>query len=425
MRISVLAHRLDSLFFLKNSFSDSLYYLIPKGHPWLTEVLKNRNTIQFETDREMALEDVSDDDIIKNSNITAQLKKYRINSFVISHRGSQFIHRWSKDNSITLIGTSPKHQIYFEHKIHFDTFLKKLSLPSPKSKVIKGGQRPFRPPFVIQEPTSFGSFGTFIIKNDKEWAALRTVLSESRSYLAREFIAGPSYGITIYIDNFRIALSALRQQCFFRGSSIFAGIQWKRTDAFKKKTIEHLNRSLLHLGCKLQDEGFFGFANIDFIITKDGNISILECNPRLSSASPHLFGVPETFGAIPVTDLYLSMGEFQDPPPFFFFAVPQSTFEGSLLDIINTSNGTIPVAHHSSGTYSVQKNITLLSPTIPDLTSSKEIFFYYDHVLPLNHIPMGSQSGTVISNFPLFNNQGTLNEHGQNVHSNFLDDNDR
>lgn len=419
-KIALFAHRLDGLFFKSVPAGISLYYLVPKTHLWLRNILKGKQVIIFDTTKKLSLEDVADDDIIKHSNVTKVLREKRIDGFVTSHRGSAFLKRWAKEQRISLIGTDPDDQLFYENKVQFDRLLKKMKIPSPQSSEVRGAQKVFPYPFVVQEPSSFGSFGTYIIHDAKTWLKLKSKLLSQKIYLARRFIKGIPLGITIYIDDFRIALSAIRQQCFFEGSNIFAGVQWRKSGDFKKKTIEQLNRTLLHLAMTLQDRGFFGFANIDFILESSGDISILECNPRLSSASPHLFGVTQTFSGLPLSEMFLSMGQIIDPPPFFFFPIPNSTYEGSLLDVLYLGEERKKLKQFLTGTY--RSDLKFVSPQLPNLGAKGELLLYYAHTELQPRISPGSQIATVISNFPLFSSRGTLNRQGQLVHSYFTDE---
>src|SRR5690606_18549199 len=130
----------------------------------------------------------------------------------------------------------------------------------------------YRDRMVVQEPLSFGSMGThFVSSSELDDFLLAHAADPGREFLARECIAGEVYGISVFISHQEVALSSLRQQCFWpditSGSQqkLFAGIAWKSATDISTNLHENINRVFSKLGGLLFRQGFRGFANFDFI----------------------------------------------------------------------------------------------------------------------------------------------------------------
>lgn len=428
MRIAAVAHRIDPLFITHIPKGITLYLLIAPGAPdtqWLRQLSKRHKIKFFNLRSNQPLQEISDDDLIKNSDITDVLLNLKINAFMTSHRGSPFLARWAAKTGVGLVSTDIKDQLNFENKVWFDSFLAKRSFPKPRSSVQTGVGIRKKLPIVIQEPNSFGSFGTFIAQTEKDWVQLKGsgALSPKKKYLVREFIKGTTYGISVFIDINHVTLSACRIQCFYphNGSKpLFAGVQWIPSETLGIKAIERINDVFIQLGCIMHASGFFGFANFDFILGVDGEVSILECNPRLSSATPHLFSRLDLTSGIDTGALFLQKFTSTPRKQIAVSGLPKTRFQGALLDVVCQETKAVVQRSRPLGTYHYSsKGITFDSPALADFKAKKRTLFL-SNMKPISERAQFEETlATVLSNFPLFDEKGHLSKDGKLIGSFF------
>ena len=430
MRIAALAGKLDFLFISSPPKRIQLFFILIEGAPdfeWLSKIIPAKKQIVARLKKSLGNENSSDDDLIKRSSLTEMLKKFRVDAFVTSHQGSFFLEKWSEKNKIKLIATDVKDQVTFENKIWFDQFLNRSKITKPRSVICLGKdlKKSLTPPLVIQEQNSFGSFGTYIIHSDIEQKTFvrKNSLKKNSRYLVREFQKGRTYGITVFVDASHIVLSSCRLQCFYPYQGVkpvFAGIQWVKTAHFTQKAKFHINDTFQKLGTLLHNQEFFGFANFDFILTPANEVKVIECNPRLSSASPHLFSCHELTSSINTASLFLSK-YISKPKSLERYPLPQSKFEGALLDIVCSTHSeeiskTIP-----NGSYQAcASGYKLMSTKPSQLTALYPTLFYSSEASIGQTVEFEETCGSLITNFPLFSPRGTLTIEGEKTNKIFL-----
>jgi len=222
VKIGLFFQNYVPLLFAQQNPNLDFYYFIGEDsdvRPEVEKILPREKLIFFKLGpRSDYRSDCESEAIIKQSNLTNLIKENKINYLVPSIYSSRFFYNWGRENGVKIIFTDYKDKI-LENKLYFDRFLEKNDLPKPKSFVFnysKSATLPGEGRFVIQDPGSSGGYGTFFVNAQKE---IENLIKEKKikinhNYLAREFIEGKSYGITVFIAPGLIALSAARRQCF-------------------------------------------------------------------------------------------------------------------------------------------------------------------------------------------------------------------
>jgi hypothetical protein len=362
------------------------------------------------------------DDLLTHTNFTSQLLKYKIKYIFIPYRSSKKLENWSKRQGIQLIVTPFFLQNNFENKKYFDNFLKRYKLSSPqtiiKNDIINSKN------YVIQEAKVSNYFKSHFFQSGGD---LSRYLNQKKlpgdKFVIREYLAGWPVGVSLFIDKAgNYFFSALRRQCFkfYHGfPKEFIGIQWLATDFFKTLVNKRIGLVLKKLSRVLIKDGFYGVANIDLIIYNN-QAFVLECNPRLSMAMPHIFS-------------FLALTTYINPWQFFlniFYRLkkylihqsdlPLSHFRGSVLDIENKMkivvNNPLPI-----GIYKIANNqITFISDKLKDFNHRKDYFFLFHELEKGQILGRGFSLCTIFSNFPLFNaKEGTLNYNGNKLYNYF------
>lgn len=406
--------------FLSPKDKANLYIAAPENTPQelcAKSLFPKNNLITFKHSKK-TLPDTNK--ILKNKNFNLSLKNKKIRSYLLPHRFDDGIQRWSKTNKISLVAPNPKIQKNLEDKIYFDNLLKKYKINSPATiknkKEIEG--YPPNKRLVVQESSSYGFFGTKIFHNKFEF--LREIKNKKidfKNTLIREYISGPTVGVSIFIDkNGNYICSALRLQCFLNKKGVpdsFAGIQWLKTNKLSSQKRKDIERTIEQLAKVLRAEKYYGLANFDIIL---GDKSyVLECNPRLSSATPQIFFWSDLLNnnngwKILIKSLTKKSIGLQSN-----YRLPNNTHLGSLLDIDvekrKRIKNILPL-----GIYQVDKNINYFGNDINDLKSDKKRFFLY-HDLPGKISIEDATACTAITNFPAYSaKNGQLNSDGKKIY---------
>jgi len=394
------------------------------------KIIPEEKIIYFKLKRQNdPLSRYSSSEIIKKSNFPQLIKENKINYLIPSFLLSPFVQNWGKKNGIKIIFTDSRFKI-LENKIYFDQFLKENDLPKPASGIVNfpGSKITFSDQTcVIQDPTSSGGYGTFFVKSQNEVQKMldQGLLKPNKNYLIREFVKGPSYGISVFISPKIIALSAARKQCFQKltnHSGGFLGMQWETS--LPSKTIEQINATFGKIGNFLFHKGFLGFANFDFIVSENGNIFIIECNPRFSDATAHLLVFPQLISGLPVGKLFIESFVTKRPclkPKFYPY--PDSTFSGSVLNIrvfADKKNPYLTKRDFKSGLY-LSKNggLDYLSPDPREMSLNEKQLIFFSQVKTGQVYKETSTIAYSLSNYALFNNDGQVNAEGEKILKSF------
>jgi len=287
-------------------------------------------------------------DVLRNSNIAQLLKRNRISALLLSSSFTPAVRTWADRHRIRVLAADFEHQRRLEDKLWFDRFLARCEIPKPNSGVVAAGRTPALAlqasiaPAVVQRADSQGGEGTFFLDSLADWpdSARRLALPNGERCLARQLVAGRPLGITMFIAPGVVALSAVRLQCYYplrdsEGRRLFAGVQWLPTRSLPPRLRKRINRVFQRLGELLYRRHYFGFANFDFLADRDDRVWLIECNPRMSAATPQLLANTELSGGVPLGQFFLE-GCHQPakwPQRFKCSLLPDSGFAGATLDI--------------------------------------------------------------------------------------------
>ncbi|HBH46266.1 MAG: hypothetical protein A2445_04490 [Candidatus Jacksonbacteria bacterium RIFOXYC2_FULL_44_29] len=364
-------------------------------------------------------------EILAKTNLGEQLVAQQIKYLVVPHRSSIFIEQWAKKRGIELMVTPWSTQKRLEDKIYFDNLLKKYRLASPPTVNLAGRdlEKVNHKSYVVQKSGSYGLFGTKFMSASDLSAFRKKHLRQVSSYLVREYLPGVPIGVTIFLDKAgNYFYAGLRRQCFLNKNgfpSIFSGIQWLPANFFGSKTLSSISTQLEHLTKLLQKENFYGVANVDILISQEKAL-VLECNPRLSSATPHIFAG-------------LSLATNPNPWQFFLDTfwdkqqltisdrrLPVSDFTGSLLDIDLAATGSLkqilPV-----GVYSFKNGrVKFVGQRMKIFFNHPDYFLLFHELRQISALKRGATLCTILSNFPVFDlESGELNQAGKEIWSYF------
>lgn len=417
---------LDPLMFSNREYGFELLFVVPRGSPeerWATSFLGPRQLLAYDVELGSGrFSDLNTDRVLQNSNLDRLLPQRDVAGLIITHRGTPAIARWSSDTGIRVIAPRLGHQLELEDKIAFEAFLIRHGLPKPAGVVTQGdveqlslacrksnlGER-----LVVQDPLSFGSAGTWFCRSS-ELARLVDdgTIDPTREYLFRSRLDGPTYGISVFLQRGLIALSALRRQCFWPsavddGPGVFAGISWTADEELGEELHVRVDDVFTELGRLLYALSYRGFAHFDFIVDTRGNVRVLECNPRLSSATPQLFRFHELLGGVDAAPGFVA--EALTPRPYDdhprCLGLPASGFRGGLLDM--AARGTTPLARTFPwGLYRLDGSRGVFeTPDVRGLDAEGDRFVLYGECQVGERYEAGSTLASIISNFPLFDTE--------------------
>lgn len=417
MNIAVFINSIDPIF-LETTYQKTLFVIVRKETD-----LETFTKINFQKDKIIAMDKADIKSSIKTSSFAKVLKKNDIKYLFVPHRTSEGITKWCKKNNIKPLVTTLKQQKELENKLYFDKLLKKNKILSPKTfKTDKNTIKKIQKTCVLQEAGSFGMFGTKFCKNGQELTdALKTYETQRKNLILREYLDGMSIGVSIFMDKDKnYFFSGMRRQCFGYENGFphtFLGVQWIPQDFFQSATIKRIDQILKKLTKVLIKEKFVGVANIDFIL-HNNKPYIIECNPRMSSATQHLFSIPNLCGSKNVWPFILNTFMGKKNKKIQNGKMPNHSFQGCLLDIdakgkVNIEN--IPKV----GVYTYKnKKIKFVSRSIKDMRKNE--FFLFNELLNKQPTCSNVTLCTIISNKALFNIEtGELNKDGKYLYSYF------
>jgi len=423
-KIGLMTGAVDSLIFASKwtHNQNQLVFFAPKGkveEKWAKSFLPLENVVCYNLkDKNISMAVLDLDGVVKNSDITKKLKNLGVEFFLLHHSASKFLNDWQNKSKVKLISSGFKWR-KLEDKIFFDNFLAKNKLPKPESEIYFWGKPKIkiRGRAVLQDPNSEGGEGTYFVNDMSEITNLfsRGKLKKKNRYLLRKYIDGQSFGITVLSSPCTIGVSAIRTQCYgeknFSNRRQFFGVQWVSAKELGLDIKLKIEKVFFSLAESLKKIGFFGYANIDFIIGNDGNIYIIECNPRFSASTSQLVQFPEIIGGLNTTDVYFDyfLGNHNSHFSKRYSGLMSSKFQGSVLHLEtpNLKKSYLIKREYRNGIYKFEKGkINFLTPDITDFDTKGSKFIFYSDTSSGESIEKDTVIGLVISNFPLYTKSG-------------------
>jgi len=402
MRIALLES--PEIFFSR--LKNKAYFIVEEdsgSKPFLRSNFKKNQLIRIAASSK-------EDAWMRSGKLKKKLSKNKIKGFLADTYGTAKLNNWAKKQGLALFGISWDLQEKLENKITFHAFLKHHHLPHPPGEVIENKKdlkrwRLF--PAMVQRPWSQGGQGTFWVNDEKNLKETIRKKNLPLPLLIRKYIKGLPLGVTLFLSRDMMLCSALRLQAFFLkpdGTNDYFGIQWMPTRSLKKSALLRIDQSLRKLGKDLRQMGFYGMANIDFMLKGD-QVFILECNPRFSLSMAQLGYRKELLHGYDAMEEYLkavSGKPLSANRPF----IPNTNFEGCTLDLdciadfssSKTVKKTCPVGAYEWN----EKTFQFISESLKSFNKKKNHLLIY-HTLPKKTcLTKDSDTGLALVNRPLF-----------------------
>jgi hypothetical protein len=418
----MLPRGLDGLF-LPPVAGVEVLALVPRGSPeeaWARALYPADHVLPYAWRRDDLGPYPATADVLERSDIAAVMRASHVEALLLSASCAPMTLAWSQRHDVRLLMTDHEHQRRFEDKIAFDTFLKRHDLPRPTGGPVTLGRDPLpvRGPAVVQVPDSMGGEGTFFVRGPEDVDALtrRGALHAGRRYLVRERIQGAPYGVTIFVAPGLVALSALRLQCYHPDDGgaeprAFAGVQWVPSSALGRALRLRVDQTFLALGELLYRRRFFGFANVDFMIDGRGRLFIIECNPRMSAATPQLLHLPELLSGVSAGAAFLQgfLGGRGYPHEHARLPLPTTSYRGATLDVVYAPGREgVVTREHASGLYALGADPpSYLGPDVRRLAGSGELAVI-SFARAGQPCRQGDTLATLLSTDPLYDDRGEM-----------------
>jgi hypothetical protein len=204
-----------------------------------------------------------------------------------------------KINPLVYLMNSPTIAHAFENKRYFrDEFADLIRMPEyvirhlnelDKAAAYKDLQEELGV-FVLQDEESFGSKGTFIIRNQDDYvSAVKSLkrFSQGRSIVVSKFVEGETCSIQVCITKYGVFSGGIQKQLvaspFLCNPSSDGGTKWLGGElgAQYSEFIQHQAREIASvIGSELASHGYKGIFGIDLIITPEDNVYAIEINAR-------------------------------------------------------------------------------------------------------------------------------------------------
>lgn len=422
VRLAVILRGLDGLF-LPEVPSAEVFALVRSASPedaWARELLPAARVLSYTLDGD-AGPCPSTETILCRSDAHRLLAESGVGALLLSASCSAGTYAWARRHGVELLMVPYQQQRRLEDKLAFDALLKAHRIPRPAScSMTLGVQRrlPLRGPLVVQVPASMGGEGTFFVEGHAGLPSLVAsgAIPARTRVLLRERVDGLPHGITIFVTPERIALSAVRLQCYHPRDdggarhAPFAGIQWVPTRALSSVLARRINDTFLKLGELLHRRRFFGFANVDFMVDARERVLVIECNPRMSAATPQLLMVPALLSGLEAGELLLR-GYFEERVygrSFLCSPLPDSDYHGATLDVVPLRGPSRVLCEHRSGLY--RRSAEGLAYVEPDVRrcSGPDDFCLFSFACAGQTCHSDDTLATLLSSFPLYDDQGAM-----------------
>ncbi|MFA6322853.1 MAG: ATP-grasp domain-containing protein [Candidatus Buchananbacteria bacterium] len=423
-KIIALINTIDPIFLDKKN-RQKLYIAVQKNTPQSDLTRANflaDQIIEYKIVKKVSTPILDTFDIITKTDLTRIMHQKKIKYFLLPHRPSSDLKKWAKKNKFFLIAPPADLQTKFENKLFFDALLKKKEIPSPtsiRSQAELGVLANEK--LVFQQAEGYGLFGTKFYSNAKQLLAKEKF--NPKTTLIRQYLPGIPIGVSVALDGQGNRFySAYRRQCYINENGfpkIFLGVQWLPKNFFSPKTNLAIEKCLNQLTDILISYKFVGMANFDIQISQ-GQPYVLECNPRLSSATQHVFSLKELTGYNDIWNFYLNSILKIKNSSHQIAKVPNSKFSGSLLDI-DLDEKTLIKKVSPLGVYNFSQNkIKYLGLKIEKLWQNKNNFLLFHETPKANITDQNFTLATIISNFAVFDlKTGSLNEKGRILYKYF------
>lgn len=239
--------------------------------------------------------------IENHPNWIKMLKK--VDNRVVFQKQSKLTQELKIKYSLNILNNELENQEYLENKVNFRKLIKEYTF-CPKTQVLEKDkllQKKYQEyglsEFVIQGDCTSGGNGTYFIFSELDYnVILSKIKGENyQQYIVTEYIKGAimaviavNYGTGTVVTTPYSQIMGDKNLVLGETSTIdingkFMGNSIPNKHILYNKVIEYVQT----IGSILKKEfGYKGIFGIDFIITKNQEIKIIECNPRVTAAFP-------------------------------------------------------------------------------------------------------------------------------------------
>jgi hypothetical protein len=273
------------------------------------------------------------------------------------------------------------------------------------------------PKIVVQAAVSTGGVGTFIVNDEVQYQeALQTNAVTNQELAISAFVAGQAYGLQCFFDGQRLIYPNYwhRDLVGIHGVYNEKSYTTKYCGAVIENTPTQFADQLQHIVTEvekaLQKNGYFGIIGLDLVVGDDGQIYLIELNPRFTAVS-HVYAT--LFRAVGLSEDFMSAqlkGLLGEQIQEDFEQWPTLTNQYYYIKLQNTSNyDQVVLSECRLGTYDQQLVYKNARFGVDGLTSASDIVLIPE-VKPDKVIVPGARHISIIgSGMPLDNSNQALN----------------
>ncbi|MDI6791548.1 MAG: ATP-grasp domain-containing protein [bacterium] len=229
----------------------------------------------------------------------------------------------AREHGWPILSVSPQISRALENKLKFIGISEKAGVDCPVSKIIRLTEQlsyqylrfQFGDPFVIQIGKGFGGRGTFFVRNESEFEAVRKELFGKRVKVS-EYLDG----LTLTLNACLTKLGTVASKPFLQitgvpecaghpGSS--CGNAWGMD--LPDQAISRTFDITLKVADSIAEDGYRGIFGLDFILHPSGKVYLVEINPRLTNSIPIFTKLQLISAEVPLLALHIM--EFLDLLP--------------------------------------------------------------------------------------------------------------
>lgn len=421
LRLAYFARGLDGLF-LPPIAGCETFALLRAGSPeadWAGTIVPRAAALVYRLRGHEADPYPSTGDVLRDSDVARVLQRRGISALLLSSSFTLEVRDWAQRHGVRILAADYEDQERLENKLWFDRFLARHQIPRPESAVVVAGEHSALSvlsdagPVVVQRADSMGGEGTYFLTSLSEWPKVAGDLPLPRGErcLARRFVSGRPLGISVFVAPGLVALSAVRLQCYYprhggEDRRLFAGVQWLPAKSLAPHLCGRINAVFQRLGTLLYRRKYFGFANFDFLADSEDQVWVIECNPRMSAATPQLLAQPELSGGVSLGRKLLEgfARPRRWPRAFASSPLPMTDYAGATLDITGQSSTSQPVRREFASR--------------PHSDRAGEVAVY--SLASKGQVATSETTlATILADFPLYDARGNLNAAGRRLTAHF------
>jgi len=265
------------------------------------------------------------DDTIKNTGKILEndtvLKYIKLHSKgekpnIITFKPSPKIEKICEANKFKHIGNDWRLNRKFENKVNFVEITRKLNIPNAGSEIIElhdfgSAEKLFKDgaKCVIQLPRGFSGNSTFLLEGKEDFDKLAEKFGGRRVKIAK-YLQGETFTINGCVGKSDVYVGKPIYQ--ITGFTDFNGnkLGTSGNDYVYARKLNQIARGKIFdytkkIGRLMGDEGYIGIFGLDFIVGENGEVDLIEINPRLVGSIPVYTKLQIENGELPLLAMHL------------------------------------------------------------------------------------------------------------------------